>query len=143
MVANNKKRVKCAGTVTFRINESGGVEFLLVLPSKNTSSWGFPKGHCEDGETIEEAAVRETYEETGVVSRLLYELPPIFGSNPREEKVVHCFMARQLNEGVDPSPQQNEVVQAQWFPIEKLPEVHPYQKPLVQFAINAIKRNLE
>lgn len=115
----------------------------MVLPRKNTSSWGFPKGHCDNGETIEEAAVRETYEETGVVSRLLYELPPIFGSNRNEEKVVHCFMARQLNEGIDPVAQPGEIAEAKWFPIDQLPDVHEYQKPLVKFAINAIKRNLE
>ncbi len=136
------QHVKCAGTMTFRVNESGGVEFLLVR-SRKDGRWGPPKGHCEPGETIEEAAVRETYEETGIVARLLYELPPIFGSTPKETKTVHCFMARQLNEGTTPRPQEGEVVEVGWFPIDALPEIHLYQRPLLKYAINAIKRNLQ
>ena len=44
-------------------NEAG--EILLIKRTDN-GCWGIPGGSCELGETFEEAAVREAYEETGL-----------------------------------------------------------------------------
>ena len=52
-----------AGGVVFRIDE-GRTLFLLIRDSYQ--NWGFPKGHLEDGEVAEAAAVREVSEETGL-----------------------------------------------------------------------------
>lgn len=38
--------------------------FLLIRDSYK--NWGFPKGHIEDGEQPEAAAIREVHEETGL-----------------------------------------------------------------------------
>ncbi len=38
--------------------------YLLVY-GKKSQKWGFPKGHMEVGETPQETALREFYEETG------------------------------------------------------------------------------
>jgi len=49
--------------------DAGKYNLLLTLRSKNISHSGqisFPGGRCENGETIEEAALRETFEETGI-----------------------------------------------------------------------------
>lgn len=43
---------------------SEGVRVLLILDPYGR--WGLPKGHVEDGETVEAAAVREVKEETGL-----------------------------------------------------------------------------
>lgn len=47
-----------------------GEEILLVCRKTppDAGMWGFPGGKMEFGETIEQAAVRELYEETGVVA---------------------------------------------------------------------------
>ncbi|MFP4524017.1 MAG: NUDIX domain-containing protein [Candidatus Woesearchaeota archaeon] len=45
-------------------------EYLLVH-SKENEEWGLPKGHLEAGETEEEAAHRELYEESGVTVELV------------------------------------------------------------------------
>lgn len=39
-------------------------DFLIVY-SKKSRKWGFPKGGVEKNETMKEAALREFYEETG------------------------------------------------------------------------------
>jgi 8-oxo-dGTP pyrophosphatase MutT (NUDIX family) len=40
-------------------------KYLLVFGNKS-EKWGFPKGHQEIGESEEETAIRELYEETGI-----------------------------------------------------------------------------
>jgi 8-oxo-dGTP pyrophosphatase MutT (NUDIX family) len=54
-----------AGGVVFR-PDGGTPLFLLIRDSY--SNWGFPKGHLEEGEAPEHAAVREVIEETGLAS---------------------------------------------------------------------------
>jgi len=139
-----KRNSVCAGCVVFRMNECGGIDFLLIKHEKDKNNrYGFPKGHLEKNESIEECAVRETWEETGVVSRLLYELPPVFSSNKNENKVVHIFLAKQLNPQNGISGRSGEISEACWFPIEDLPEIYHYQKPLATYAKNIIMRNMK
>ena len=52
-----------AGGVVFRVDD-GLPLYLLIRDSYQ--NWGFPKGHLEDGEIAEAAAVREVSEETGL-----------------------------------------------------------------------------
>jgi 8-oxo-dGTP pyrophosphatase MutT (NUDIX family) len=48
---------------------------VLVLRKVSKGEWVLPKGHVEDGETLEAAALRETCEETGYLHlRLLADL---------------------------------------------------------------------
>lgn len=54
---------KSAGAVTFR-KEGNKVHYLLL--HYEAGHWGFPKGHIEKGESLEEAALRELEEETSV-----------------------------------------------------------------------------
>lgn len=39
----------------------------LLVQGRWSSKWGFPKGHMEAGETEEDTAIRELFEETGVL----------------------------------------------------------------------------
>ena len=52
-----------AGGVVYRL-EGGAPLFLLIRDSYQ--NWGFPKGHLENGELAEDAAMREVREETGI-----------------------------------------------------------------------------
>jgi 8-oxo-dGTP pyrophosphatase MutT (NUDIX family) len=52
-----------AGGVVFRVDD-GLPLYLLIRDSYQ--NWGFPKGHLEDGELAEAAALREVSEETGL-----------------------------------------------------------------------------
>ena len=47
----------------------GQREYLLVF-EHDSQCWSLPKGHMEAGETEEETALRELYEETGLTARL-------------------------------------------------------------------------
>ena len=56
---------KSAGIVLFR-NNSGKNEFLLL--NYPQGHWDFVKGKIEQNETLHEAAIRETREETGITN---------------------------------------------------------------------------
>ena len=80
-----------AGTLLFKRTERG-VEVLLVHPSGNYNKkapWGIPKGMPEPGEEHEEAARRETLEETGVVAESLTYLG--HADYVKSRKRIHCF----------------------------------------------------
>lgn len=72
---------KSCGVIPFRWN-GGEKEYLILLQTNNC--WSFPKGHMEAGETEEQTALRELYEETGLHARLVfgqkavseYDIPP-------------------------------------------------------------------
>jgi 8-oxo-dGTP pyrophosphatase MutT (NUDIX family) len=50
---------------------------ILLISTQEGRRWQLPKGHIEEGETPEEAAVREVCEETGVTSRVVAPLSDI------------------------------------------------------------------
>jgi 8-oxo-dGTP pyrophosphatase MutT (NUDIX family) len=60
----------------------GGVIFndeakVLLLRKADEGRWCIPKGQVEEGETYEEAALREIQEECGLVCRLLEKLTEV------------------------------------------------------------------
>lgn len=59
-----------AGGVVIRRGDAG-LRFLLVTARRQPGLWVFPKGHIEDGETVEQAAVREVLEEAGVQAEIV------------------------------------------------------------------------
>ena len=62
--------IRQAGSIVIRL-DSKEPQVLLVTARRNPRNWIFPKGHIEKGETPEEAALRETREEAGVVGDLI------------------------------------------------------------------------
>ncbi|MCL2144959.1 MAG: NUDIX domain-containing protein [Endomicrobia bacterium] len=52
------------GAVIYKIDNNGPL--FLLIKSKRSGRWGFPKGHIEEGETGIETAKREIFEETGI-----------------------------------------------------------------------------
>ncbi len=68
-------------------------EVLLVHPSGNynrKAPWSIPKGLPDSGEDAEDAARRETWEETGVQAKHLIPIGCIEYRSRR--KRVHCFV---------------------------------------------------
>lgn len=58
-------QVFAAGTVCWRRNKTTGKLEVLLVYRRRYADWSFPKGKLDAGETLPQAAVRETMEETG------------------------------------------------------------------------------
>lgn len=56
---------KSCGAIVYRTRDDGVIEYL-VLYQHRSGTWSLPKGHIAAGETEEETALREVWEETGL-----------------------------------------------------------------------------
>lgn len=65
----------CSGLVVFR-KKRGEVQ-VLVVKSSTSGRWVFPKGGIERSLTPEANAIKEVYEEGGVVVSVLHEIPTL------------------------------------------------------------------
>lgn len=84
---------RSCGAVVFRI--IGGEKRFLLIKNKRSNHWGFPKGHIEAGETDEETAVREVFEETGLHIQIFdgFKNKSEYTIHNRVEKSVLIFLA--------------------------------------------------
>jgi len=84
--------------------------------------WSLPKGHIEDGETVEETAVREVREETGIIARVVRPLGSIdywfVAERRRIHKTVHHFLLEA--DGGELSDEDVEVTEVAWVPLDEL-----------------------
>jgi 8-oxo-dGTP pyrophosphatase MutT (NUDIX family) len=111
-----------AGGVIYRWREDRA-EVALI---HNGKRWGLPKGHVEEGERVEETAVREVREETGLFGKLDRKLGQISysyrdksrGGRPvRIAKRVTFFLLEYLEGEVH--GHDYEVEEARWFPLSE------------------------
>ena len=77
--------------------------------------WGFPKGHIESGETEEEAAIREVFEETGIRVELIpgHRLETGSGLSDETRRIIY-FLGTPV--GGELNPELSEVADAAWQP---------------------------
>lgn len=94
--------------------------------------WALPKGQIDPGETGAETAIRETYEETGVMGRLDRKLGDVryvyTWQGERVFKVVSFFLLRAVRGrlGALPAATEHEVAEARWVPLEEAPRLLSY-----------------
>ena len=97
--------------------------------------WSLPKGHIEEGETPEEAALREVHQDTGIESIIEKSLGVIdfwfMAGGKRIHKTVHHYLFRES--GGFLAPQETEVDEVAWFPLSEIVErlAYPDEKKLI------------
>lgn len=126
-----------AGTLLFRRGENG-LEVLIVKPSGVAArfGWSIPKGLPDEGEALEDAARRETREETGIDPGALSRLGDIVYTKSR--KRVHCFSG-EAPPGAEPRQASWEIAEARFVsPDEARRLLHPEQRPFVDLLLAAI-----
>lgn len=113
--------ISCGGIVGRR-NAAGELEVALIA-THGGERWALPKGLIRKGESLEEAALREVREETGLAAAIIAPFEPIeywfwwgpAGRKTRHHKRVHYFLMRYVSG--DTADHDGEVDDARWFPL--------------------------
>jgi 8-oxo-dGTP pyrophosphatase MutT (NUDIX family) len=132
-----------AGGVVCR-SQNGSIE-LVLCGRKSPATWSLPKGTPEAGETMEETAVREVQEETGLEVALVKRLGAIrywfvrASDGVRCRKTVHFYLMRPVGgsfAGHDP-----EFDEARWFPAGEALEAMTYdsEAQMVEKALTQLE----
>lgn len=132
LAADGSMRVALIG----RLNRTGKVD------------WCVPKGHPEGEENLEQAAIRELAEETGLEVEIIDSLGAIqyefAAGNKLIAKTVHHFLMRQTGGflTIENDPQQ-EAIDVQWFEIDSLHQTlaHENEKRIARGVQEWIARN--
>ncbi|MEP6680564.1 MAG: NUDIX hydrolase [Chloroflexota bacterium] len=119
-------RATSAGGVVHSTVE-GRTEVALVHRLR-PALWALPKGTPSVGETIEETALRETREETGLAVEIEQPISSIryffVRGRTRFAKTVHFFLMRPI--GGDLSEHDHEFDEVRWWPLEEAIELLTY-----------------
>lgn len=123
--------------------------FLVNTENKNVAlvfrqkqqDYSFPKGHLDEGETLEECAVRETAEETKRVAEIIKGYEPFVEkyTTPRGEECV-CYMYIAKDKG--PSANTSEDTHPTcWIPYDDVEEKLTYDS--LKNTWRAVKGNIK
>jgi 8-oxo-dGTP diphosphatase len=125
--------VKAAGGVVWR--PAGGTVAIAIAHRPRYDDWSLPKGKLDDGESWEDAALREVHEETGLRCRLGEELEPVGYHDRKGRAKVVRYWLMEPEEDVAFTPN-DEVDELRWLaPEEAARELtYPHDRELVQAA---------
>lgn len=139
-------RESTAGGVIYRLN-NGQLQILLIQDALDR--WTIPKGHIEEGETAQEAAIREVAEETGInnVEPIVW-LGKIHFNYKREDKLVmitqqtYLFKAFGDTDAIRPEEWMNDIA---WHDYEDALAAVDYQdiKKVIARAHSRLKQKGE
>lgn len=117
--------VRAAGGVVTRRSTAGGID-VVVVHRLSYGDWTFPKGKLHEGETEEEAALREVEEETSLRCRLERELGSTRYHDARGRPKTVRYWEMSLLEGELEAA--NEIDDARWSSIEEARTLLTYDR---------------
>ena len=127
--------VQAAGGLIVR--RRGGLLQMVVVHRPEQQDWSFPKGKLEAGETLDVAALREVWEETGMTCELLRFIghTEYVDRKGRQKTVAYWIMA--ATEGTF-SPNE-EVDELRWLDLDEASRLlsYPRDQELVAVLIAA------
>ena len=106
--------ILAAGGIVLRPAET---PLVAVVRLRKRNEWVLPKGKLDDGETWEDAALREVWEETGIRAALREELSPVEYTDPKgRPKTVRYWRMEPLEGDFVPN---SEVDELRWLPVDE------------------------
>jgi 8-oxo-dGTP pyrophosphatase MutT (NUDIX family) len=137
-----------AGGFVLAADGSGSVALIGRRTRSNRLEWCVPKGHPEGAERIDEAALREVAEETGLECEIIEPLGSIdYRFQVRGgtvHKTVHHFLMRQTGGDltVENDPD-HEAVAIKWVKLDDLQGIlaHENERRMAQIVIEWVERN--
>ena len=105
------------------IDNATGAPRVLLVHRPRYDDWSFPKGKLDAGETVEQAALREVREETGLECRIIRELATLryryrtHSKGRLRPKAVHYFLMQPVSGDIRVPG--DEVDRAEWFDFDE------------------------
>lgn len=123
-------------------NSAGAVviESGHVLLAQGYHGWSFPKGKIESGESLEQTAIREVWEETAIRIELDTRFAQVVPSaKPGDTRTVTFFLGKSLDGMMQPVAA--EVEYAAWIPVAEAMEKIRYtpDREVLVKALEAMK----
>jgi 8-oxo-dGTP pyrophosphatase MutT (NUDIX family) len=115
---------------------------VLLVHRRSPRLWALPKGTPDSGETVEETALRETREETGLevaIERRLGSIRYFFvRGSTRFHKTVHFFLMRPTGGRLD--DHDAEFDEVAWVDVEEALAIlnHATERSVVEEAASAL-----
>jgi 8-oxo-dGTP pyrophosphatase MutT (NUDIX family) len=133
------RAVSCGGVLVRR--GPGGLELVLGCRRRDDRSvtWSLPKGTPAADESVEQTALREVAEETGLDVRIIEPVGPIeyffVQRGTRVHKTVHYFLMEAT--GGDLAGHDHEFDEVRWVPIEEARTLmsYPTERELLEQAL--------
>ena len=141
--SNRAVREYTAGGVVFRRND-GQADILMI--QDRMGRWTIPKGHVETGESLEQTALREVAEETGLTQFNMGEkLDKLHFFYRKEGKLIfmttYVFLMEATGDTDAVVPEDSEgIVDAKWFSQEEALSLIEYRdtERLFRIALDKI-----
>ncbi len=132
------KKEKSCGNIVFK-KENGILKVLLI--HHNLGHYGMPKGHVELGETEEDTALREVFEETGISSYIIDGFREMITYSPKENVIKDVIYFVGETNDFETTPQISEVSEAFFTETSKAVELvtHEEEKKVLEKAIEFYK----
>jgi diadenosine hexaphosphate hydrolase (ATP-forming) len=127
-----QREATSAGAIILREVE-GTLKIALAHHPRATKSWVLPKGHVEEGESLEQAALREIHEETGLdnVQFIKYlgtiTRESVKGNGDVEQKTIHFYLAYAPGAGQSQAPTDPKFLSVGWFSPAEAIVLLPYE----------------
>ncbi len=116
------EETSAGGVVLDLSSDPPAVALIARHDRRSRLLWSLPKGHVEEGETPEQAALREVFEETGLVGRIVAPLGVIdfwfVVEDKRIHKTVHHYVIEAV--GGELSDEDVEVEAVEWIPFHQV-----------------------
>lgn len=112
---SQNETLKAGCVVTNQKNE------VLLVSSINEEIWTFPKGHMENGEGLEDTAIREVLEETGYKVEIVKRLSDVTYTNKQNGELIRVAMF--LAKPIEKTETTESETKSFWFNIEKAKEI--------------------
>ena len=118
---------------------------ILFQLRKDNGCWGLPGGSMEPGETLEQVAARELFEETGLVASHfslleLFSGKEMYYQYPHGDEVYNVVAAFVCDTYSGQfKKDENEVTDIQFFSLDELPsKISPPDQVIIDFYVRAI-----